>query len=112
MFPLSPMLLRKSMTDHRNVPAKLFAHLKDPFGFAVPMAGMAGARKVKASTIKIKLEGGARTDPGALRSRTGTFPVAHGGAPHIDYLRSRPLCRKLGYPLLQKNHLSHSESEH
>ena len=49
------------MTDHRNVPAKLFAHLKDPFGFAVPMAGIAGARKVRALTIKIKLEGGARS---------------------------------------------------
>ena len=48
------VLLRKSMTDHRNVPAKLFAHLKDPFGFAVLMAGIAGVRKVRALSIKIK----------------------------------------------------------
>ena len=32
----------------------------DAFDFAVPMAGMAGAHKTKALTIKIKLEGGAR----------------------------------------------------
>jgi hypothetical protein len=36
------------------VPAILFAHFKDPFGFAVPMAGMAGMRKVMALTLKIK----------------------------------------------------------